>query len=417
MRKRIAIVVVAALAAVGLPTGAAVIHVQNGLRAAQELNAHQLWRQARQRLGWYLWLHPNDGQALLQMAEAFARDDALPADEAASQAIECLARIPDASPQAAEARLREAGLCFLVLQKPGRAEQLARQAIELGGGLPAWRLLWTILNATGRSDDTEEVFWRVYELCPDDERPLALREWYLSQFFPLTASALLDRQMGILAPQETPTRTSESRRYLRFREREPEAIVNHVAVAQWCQEERDPEFAIRLLDAVASELPAAKNDSSFLSVTIATQLDLGQFEDAAVSFRQWPESDRGHAYWKWRAIIMDDVLHQHDEAIEAYGWACELWPGPADWRLHHRRAGCLSRAGRSEAAAASERVEHVKSLMTPETHERLRAALGSLGDPDPLSAVVEFYRQLGRDREAACWDAHLRRLRQPAMED
>jgi tetratricopeptide (TPR) repeat protein len=412
MRKRIAVVVLlAALVALGLPAAIAVIYAQNGFRVAQELAAHQLWPHARERLGSYLWLHPNDGHALLLMAEAFARDDALPADEAATKAIDHLARIPDSSPLAAEARLRESSLCFLILQKPGRAEQLARQAVDLGGGLPAYRLLWTLLNATGRSEDTEAIFWRAYELCPDDERPLVLREWYMSQFFPLTANESLDRRIGILVPQETPTRTSESRRYLRFREREPESVANHVAVAQWCQEERDPEFAIRLLDAVVKELPAAKRDPFFLSVTIATQLDLGQFEDAAASFRQWPESDRGHAYWKWRAIVLDDVLHEQDEAIKAYDRACELWPGPADWRLHHRRAGCLSRSRKSEAAAAMGCVEHVKSLMTPETHDRLRAALGSLGDPEQLTAVVKFYRQLGRDREADAWEVHIQRLR------
>jgi tetratricopeptide (TPR) repeat protein len=352
----------------------------------------------------------------LLMADAFANDEALPADEGATQAIDCLAKIPDSSPQAAEARYREGGFCFLILQKPGRAEELLRKSIELGGGLPAYQLLWTLLNFTGRSDDTEEIFWRVYELSSEDERPLRLRDWYLSQFYPLTASEYLDRMMGTLAPGETPTRTTESRRYLRFREREPEACVNHVAVAQWCQEERDPDFAIRLLDAAARELPEKKSDPFFLSVSIATYLDLGRFDEAEAGFHQWPENDRGHAYWKWRAIILDDVQHRYEEALQAYDRALQLWPGAPDWRLRHRKAGCLARLRKlEEEQTTRERVSQLKALMAVETQDRLRTAVGTLDDPESLTEVAQFYRELGRDREAECWDEYIQRLQAYAV--
>ncbi len=417
MSKRIVVMVLLVVSlGVGVPTAVAVIRAQTGLHAAQELLAHQLWPQARERLASYLWLHPRDGMAQLLMAEAFARDDALPADEAAHQAIDCLARIPDSSPLAAEARLRQGGLNFLILQKPGCAEQLVRRSIELGGGLPAYQLLWTLLNFTGRSDDTEEIFWHVYELSSDDQRPLVLRDWYMHQFFPGSANEPLDRRMGVLAGNESPTRMSESRRFLRFREREPEAAVNHIVVAQWLQEERDPEFAGRLLDAVAKEFPAAKSDPFFVSVNVATQLDLGQFDRAQASFRQWPENDRGHAYWKWRAIILDDVEGQHAAALEAYDRALQLWPGPADWRLRHRQAGCLARLRRAEESAAMvERIERLKALNAVEAHEGLRAALGSLQDAEQLAVVPDFYRQLGRNREAECWDKHIQRLQARAI--
>jgi tetratricopeptide (TPR) repeat protein len=416
MRKRIVVIVLLlAIVGVGVPAAVAVVRAQTGLDSAQELVAHQLWPQARNRLASYLWLHPQDGQARLLMAEAFAKDDGLPAEEAASQAIDCLAQIPDSSPLAAEGRLRQGGLCFLVLQKPGRAEQFLRKSIEFGGGLQSYQLLWTLLNFTGRSEDTEEIFWRVYELSSDDQRPFVLRDWYATQFFPLTAAEPLDRRMGILLPHESPSRTTESRRYLRFREREPEAAVNHVVLAQWFQEERDPEFAAGLLDAAVKAFPPAKADPYFLAVNIATQLDLGQFERAQASFQQWPENDRGHSYWKWRAIIFDDALHQHEEALAAYERALELWPGPADWRLRHRQAGCLARSRKPEESKAMiDRVERLKELMSIESHERVRMALNALDNPEKLAAVADFYRQLGRDREADCWQQHIQRLRTQA---
>jgi tetratricopeptide (TPR) repeat protein len=412
MRKRVAIaVLLVVMFGAGLPAAWAVIRAQGGYRAAEELLAHELWPQARERLASYLWLYPGDAQARMRMAEAFAKDEALPPDEAASQAIRCLAQISDNSPLAAEARLQQGRLCFLILQKPGRAEQLLRKSVELGGSLPAYQLLWTLLNVTGRAEESEDVFWRVYELSSEDERPLRLREWYMNQFFPTTANEPLDRMMGILAPGETPTGITESHRYLRFREREPESPLSHAAAAQWCQHEGDPQFAIRLLDAAAKELPAAASDPFFLSVSIATHLDLGQFDQAQACFQRWPENDRGHAYWKWRAIIMDDVLGHYEEALEAYDQALKLWPGPIDWRLHHRQAGCLARLRKSEdAAAAQDRATQLGTLMKAEAHDRLRADLGSLDDPQPLTEVAQFYHRLGRDREANCWEDYIRRL-------
>ena len=413
MRKRIVLAALAAaLLAAALPAALALYRAHSGYRDAEEMFAHQLWPQAREKLESYLWLHPSDGRARLLMAEAFVRDESMPADESASLAIECLAQIGDDSPQAAEGRFREGGFCFLVLQKPGRGEQLLRRSIELGEGLRARHLLWTLLCFSGRADQTEELFWQVYEESPEEERPFRLREWYLTQFSPVEAHEFLDRQMAILAPHEEPTRTTESRRYLRFREREPESPLGHAALAQWCQEERDPEFAVQLLEAAAKAIPEADSDPFFLSVSIAAHLDLGQFDKAQDCFQRWPEDSRGHAYWKWRAAILDDVQHQHAKALDAYDRAIALWPGAIDWQLHYRQSVCLAQLRRlAEAEAAKERVARIKTQMAPEVHDRLRAALRSLENPQQLTEVAQFYRQLGRDREADCWEAIIERLR------
>ena len=411
MRKRVLLIVLLATALIaGVPGVAALIRAQSGLDAARDLLAHQLWPQARQRLAGYLWLHPHDAQARLLMAEALAKDDALAADFAATEAIACLAQISDDSPLAAEAKTQQGRLYFLVLQKPGRAEELLREAIERGAGLPADRLLWTVLCFTGKSEWSDEVFWRIYEQSSEDERPLRLREWYMNQFFPISAHESLDRMLGVLAPQETPTRMSESQRYLRFRDREPEAPLTHAAVAQWCQQEGDPQFALRVLEAARKELPEANADPFFLSVSIATDLDLGYFDEAQANLERWPQRDRGHSYWKWRGTILDGLL-QHEAALEAYDRALALWPGQADWRLHHRRAACLARLKKSqEAEAAQRKTSQVTAMMKPEAHERLRLLLASLDKPEPLAEVVQFYRKLGCDREADGWDRHLRRL-------
>jgi tetratricopeptide (TPR) repeat protein len=400
---------------VAVPAATVAYRAQTGLRDAQELLAHQLWPQARERLASYLWLHPDDGQALLMMAEAYAKDEGLPAGTTALEAIRCLERIPSASPLAGSARLQEGRLYFLVLQRPGRAEERLRLAIEHGAGLPAWQMLWTVLNFTGRADEGQQVFWEVYELTPPAERPFRLRELYLNQFFPVSANEALDRLMGILKPGEGPSRMSESQRYLRFRQREPESPVGHAAVAQWCQQEGDPQFALKVLEAAERELSAAKTDRFFLSVSIATYLDLGLFDKADECFRRWPADDRSHAYWKWRAILDDDMHRQYERALEAYDRAIALWPGHSDWRLHHRKVSCLARLKRpQELAAAQARAAEVRDMMKVEGHERLRAALDSLANPQPLTELVDYYRKLGCTREAQAWEEHIRLLKPQA---
>ena len=396
----------------GLYATVIVVRAQSGLNAGQELLDHQLWPQAREQLSRYIWLHPSDARARMLMAEAFVKDETLPAVEAASHAMDYLAEIPDSAPLGAEARLRQGRLCFLILQKPGRAEQLLRNAIELrADNLPAYQLLWTLLNVTGRAELSEEVFWRVYELSPEREQPLRLREWFMSQFFPTSANASIDLMMEILAAEEVPTRTTESRRYLRFRENEPEAPINHAALAQWCQQEGDPYLAIRLLDAAAMELDNATLDPFFLAAYIATLLDLGKQERAEAYFQRWPDTDRGHLYWKWRAIIMDEVGEAHEDGCQAYERALEIWPGPMDWRLRHRRAACLARLGSAPLAEMErEHATAIQNIMTIETLDRLRNALGSLPELEKLE-VVDFYRQLGRNREADCWLEQIQRLR------
>jgi hypothetical protein len=384
----------------------------SALDTGRELLAHQLWPQARYSLAQHLWLYPHNADAQMLMAEAWVADDSLPPKEVATKASNCLALIPDSSPRAAEARLKQGRLTFLILENPDLAEQLVRQSISLDKDyLPAHQLLWTLMNVTGRSEWTEEVFWRNYELSTKQERPLRLREWYMQQFFPLTANEPLDRAMGILGPNEVPSRTAESRRYLRFRETEPEAARNHAALAQWFQQERDSGFAVRVLDAAAAKLPESQIDPFFLAVEIAVRLDLGQVKEAEACFRRWPENDRGHQYWKSQAMVLDNA-GKHKEALSAFDQSLLLWPGPVEWRLHFLRASCLARLKRpQEASAARKRAKEIQALTGIEEHERIREALTQLGRKEGLPELASFYRNLGREREALAWEQYLQQIR------
>ena len=202
---------------------------------ARALADRGLWKYARSEVSRYLWLHPNDAEARLFLAEMYAQDNSLEPVAAAREAVMQLERIPDDSPRSSEARVKQGSLEFLMLNQPVRAERSARAAIALKPESPdAYRLLLMLLEMTDRHDLSAPVFWEVYDRTQPNERISLLREWYLNQFFPLSAHQELDRAMGFLGPSESPNRTTESRRYLRYREKEPNGPLGYAALAMWC---------------------------------------------------------------------------------------------------------------------------------------------------------------------------------------
>lgn len=402
----------AALAVTLLCCSVPYIRAHLAFNEGQKLLEAELWPQAREQLARYVKLHPSNAQARLMMAEALIQDSEMSTEEATKRAIAHLQAIPSTSELAGEAILREARLTFFILQLPSRAERLVHKAIELDSDdLLSQHLLWTILNMTGRHELTEDVFWRIYELTDPKDRVFRLREWYMSQFFPNSSNEALDRRMYLLGPNESSSPTTVSRRYLRFREREPGSPIPHAALAQWCQQEGDPDFGKTLVDAAASQLKNSQESPFFLATQISIYLDLGEFETAKACIDNWPKEDRSRPYWMWKAIVLDDVEGKLDQALQAYDKAMVLWPSHMDWRLQHRRAECLTRLNRpKDAEAQRAHAATIREIMVPELHITLREALENLADANKLQLVVEFYERLGRKREAAAWREHLKTL-------
>lgn len=410
--RRVAVgAVLAAVAGLSL----AMVYVQGSRAKAEDLARHGLWPPARRHLQRYLWLHPRDGQARLLMAEALVKDDRVPNEEAVEKALEHLGRISDHSPQGAIARTQEGRLLLLLEHKPARAERSFRRAIELDpNALEAHDLLWRLMVLTRRSDLTEEVFWRVYELTPEESRGERLREWYMSQFYPVTASSPLDRAMGILGENESPTAKTEAARLINFRNSEPDEPLAYAALARWFIAEGDPKFALEVLAQASEKVDNAREDSFFLAALIECLIDLGEFERAGACFEQWPEPGSGYEFWKWQAIILDEVHGRYSEALEPYDRALSIWPGMVDWPTRFRKANCLARCGDHRGAEAERaKAKVMEELMTEETARRIFRAIGYLRNPTELELAAEFYDKLNRPREAACWRREIERLVTP----
>ncbi len=379
---------------------------------AEAFAKRELWSQARLHWQRYLWLHPADDEARLGLAEALVNDRLLSPEEATRQALDVLSRIADDAPQAARARTQQARLELLILRRPAAAERLLRRAMALDEQfVDAHYMLWKLFELTGRSEYAEPIFWDVYERSDPSQRSERLRQWYMCQFYPVTANPELEYRMGLLGADEVPSTQSELRRFAMFRQQEPDEPLAYAAIAGWLLAEGNPVEAVKLLEETSGRLVQAHQEPLFAAALVAGLFDLGEFERAVKRFEQWPPPREGYAWWKWKAMLLDEVDGDFQGAVAAYQQALRHWPGPADWRTHNRLAQCLTRIGRQEEAGQQrESAKRVEQLMEESVHERLRVALARLDSPRNLNAVAAFYRQLGCPREAEGWDVEIQRL-------
>jgi tetratricopeptide (TPR) repeat protein len=397
----------ASLAAIllsGLLAGGGALYVSGDLAAAQRLISRGEFREAQQRLRRYLRLYRNDFRARLALAEALVADDNRPAEEAARDALAQLERIPDESPQGAEARTRTGRLLFLILLRPGEAEPLFRRAIELApDAIDPHLMLWKLLSVTGRFHLTRPEFWRVYELSAPADQPIRLRDWYLSEFGRGAAFADLDRKIGVLGQTDQPSVTSEYERFRSIHAAEPDWPTGIAALARLLRGEGQKDIAVELVQQAS---PAADSDPFFLATRIELAMDLGRFEEARELFARWPEPHDGYEYWLWRGTIADEIDRADAEAITCYQQALQAPFGDTDWQLMNRLAHCQLRAGRTDDARQSrERAGRLEKLLEREFHQKLRIAFGDLRNPAAVGQIIQFYRDLGREREVAEWTA------------
>lgn len=304
----------------------------------------------------------------------------------------------------------EGRLTFLILCRPARAERLFRRALELDPDqFDSNYLLWKLMDMTERYFYSEPSFRATFRLVSEEERPHRLREWYLSQFNPLSACAEIDGLMGFRGPTEPASEQVAYRRLSTFLEREPDSPITAAAMAQWHLRNRRRDAALEVLQGIPDY--ASVNEPFFVGTLAEVLLALGKTKQAATVFENWTTATTGYQYWRVAGIIEQEVFSDFAKAVECYDRALAIWPGPSDWLTMHRRFRCLAVLGRGEAAAdARRRSEQVESLMELELHQRLKRALLDLRDPSGLAELVTFYGSLDRPWEKQAWQAVIDRL-------
>ena len=384
--------------------------IQRGLGSARISIRSRDYESARSAAERYLWLHPNDAQARMLAAQGYSLDDRLPADSASEQAIAHLQRISDTDSLAAEARMLEGRLRFLILLQPTHAEKLFHQAIELNPDqFDAHYLLWKLHDMTERYFNSELYFRNAYRLIPDEQKAFRLREWYLSQFNPFSACAELDTLMGFRQPTEPTSETVAFRRLTAFAEQEPASPVVAAAIARAHLRNRQRDVALKTLE----QLPANESVQHPFYIATLTEvlLELGQLERAKEVFARYPQPASGYEYWRIAGMSSQVADAEFSAAADLYQRATEVWPGPSDWLTIHRQFRCLALLGDKQAAAAAKkRSQDVQELMELEVHQRLKEALVNLADPESVRKLVDFYGLLNRPWEQQEWQAVLDRL-------
>lgn len=397
-------VVVGLLGAGGF-LGASRYWAQQALRRAQVAIRMQDWATARDEFRRYLDVFPGDESARLNLAEAHFKDTSVTSDRAVSSAIQQLHYISRESPLWPTARIREARMILFAQQQPHRAELLLQELLAADpDNLDGEYVLWKLYDLTGRSHLAEPQFRKVFAATPIEGRPVRLREWYLSQFYPATANPELDQLMGFHQPGTARNAITELQRLEAFRENEPTAAVNHATVARWYSLEGNPKEALRLLQEALEATESPLEDQFFVSTLVQVLFDLGEFDAAKRSFQAWPGARSGYEYSRLDAILADEIDQDYKHAIDGYRQVVSVWPGQADWRIQYRMARCLAKAGNTIAAEEMrQRAKKVELLMEEEVHTPLRRTLASPDKLETCQRMSQFYEQLGLTFEAEQW--------------
>ncbi len=372
------------------------------LERARYLMASGQFAEALPQLDRYLSWFPGDAAAHMNMAEALIKDESQPEANAVRNAISHLEHAQTDPAFRVAAGIQAGRVQFLLLTQPFDAEHRFQDALQIEPeNFEANWLMWKLLDVTMRAHLSEPHFWKCYERAKRADRPALLRDWYLSQFSPGTANASIDHMMGIQSPDESPHSRIELRRLALFRDEQQTWPQAHAAFAAWCHLEGAHELAREAID---ESIEMARNDPFYLATVILVRINSGDFGAAQAAFGHWPESDRGFDYWKSRGLVSEEVRGDDGDAADAFQRALKIWPGHCDASLQHRRSNCLMRLGRKdEAAECREAACRIDDLMELDLHTRLRRLLVDLTSRTTSAEMAEFYRQLGRHREADEW--------------
>lgn len=374
------------------------------LIAAQRAFGVGDWKQARDAVSIYLWLHPNHARAHLLMAEALICDDNLQGESKVYEALRHLKKISDHSDASADARLMEGRLYLLFLLQPSKAEECFKQSLrDAPNRIETHTLLWKTYNLVDQWDLAEEHVWKIYEQTPPPFQMSLLRDWYLSEFCSIAVNAELDRFLGFLHEGEQISSETDRRRFQAFIDANPDSPEFYAIFARWYFRKRQDRLALELLEK-AEKLPDASKNSLLIALRIAINLEMGELDQVGKMLDRWPSPKEGYEYWKTAGLVAHEVHGDEKLACEEFERALVTTPGKSDWRTMHRLAQSLTRRGETEKSAVIlQQSRQVSALMDPEFHRRLRLSFVNPQDPRTAEQMVDFYSQLGRLREVAAW--------------
>lgn len=371
---------------------------------AEQLLAADQFEEARQELRLYLRVFRNDDNALLKLAESYARDPELPPDQSAQIAVKMLEKVDRNSPYAAKARLQAGRLRFLILNQPCGAEADFRASLAHDpDSFEANLMMWKLLDLTRRYQLVEPYFAKCFEAATSREAEGLLRDWYYSQFSTYVAASELDFEMGLNGQGKLTDAVTEYVRLTRFVENEETCALNHALLASWCEEQHLETEKWERFQA-AWERVDEHADPFVFAVLFDILLEAGRFEEAEEVFLAWPEPLEGYDYNLRKVSYLIEIKDSPEQALAACRTAVATWPGTINWQLFHRLSTLLARLNKVEEAKQYQLESiRLRDLMDINFHAKLRQLLFS-GNREELSATMsKFYSDIGRPVEAQAW--------------
>lgn len=340
------------------------------------------------------WTQERRDHAKLVLARATLSDETLE-EKAFLDAFASLEEIGPASSAYPDAIAERAKQMLLTQIRVRAAERLLKEVIQLEPRhLASNQLLFTIYCLTNRPDRADSAFWIGFPQIPVEEKPAAFRQWFLSQFTRNGANRAFDVGTGIVPPNIEPSDEDIIKRFIAFKDSEPDEATHYGAMASWWLWRTETAEALEILQ-IGQERSTSVAEEVYLSSLVQALLNQGNFEQAKELLEQWPESERGFNYLRHLGVYQQSI-NQTELAAQTYRKCLEIWPGPIDANVRHRLDQCLKELGHTDEALKVEQQTAVARLWLEERWGMVRKAIDYMHDEQAVGVLLEFFTAIGK---------------------
>jgi len=350
--------------------------------------------------------HRNRGKWLL--AQATLADASLE-ERVLEDGYRLLDEIEPGSRVYADARVAKAKQMLLTKVQVRAAERVLDELLEVEPLHPAAnQLLFTIYTLTSRADRADPAFWTGFDQLPAEEQPVAFRHWFLSQFTRNAANRAFDVGTGIVPLEREPSDDDIIRRFIVFKDSEPNEAIHYGAMANWWLWRTETQTALEILE-IGQERADTVAEEVYLSSLVQALLNQGNFAQVGTLLETWPESERGFNYLRHRGVYLEST-EQIEPAVATYRQCLTVWPGPIDANVRHRLNQCLLRLGRDEEAAAVATQTEIARLWLEERWATVRKAIDYLHEDQAVGVLLDFFTAIGKPEAVAFLTEHRGRM-------
>lgn len=350
--------------------------------------------------------HRNRGKWLLAQATLA---DATLEDRVLEDGYRLLDEIEPSSRVYADARVTKAKQMLLTKIQVRGAERVLAEVLQSNPGhAAANQLMFTIYCLTNRADRADPAFWAGFEFLPLDEQPVAFRHWFLSQFTRNGANRAFDVGTGIVPLDREPSDDDIIRRFIMFKDSEPQEAMHYGAMANWWLWRTETQTALEILE-IGQERAETVAEEVYLSSLVQALLNQGNFAQVGGLLETWPEDERGFNYLRHRGVYLEST-EQIEQAVETYQQCLTVWPGPIDANVRHRLSQCLQRLGRNEEAEKVAAQTEVARLWLEERWGMVRKAIDYLHDDQAVGVLLDFFTAIDKQEAVKFLQVHRERM-------